>query len=244
MTDKQRLLEELDRLRAVVERNEEDDSPELRRALVQTRGLASSLVLVPPERRELIRIAKKVADSLSTRCNNYKNGTIAKGVQIKPPATLRVHYAVHVAARTETLCDVLQTGRLVPCCGVSTRRCTVTVCGHGTALDPHSLRMELLRLDHWYTQDHIATSMLHCLQQVCERPGAPYTAEECMRRFTDQPRDRLQREMKNHLEQHLDMAKYRDDLFGSNLYLRCATCDKESKTTLNHPLLALNRYLL
>jgi hypothetical protein len=241
-TTKDLVLQELAQLRGEVATVAGTDTEEMQRALLRLRDIRQLFRLRPLDERERIRLRKKIQTTLRTRSNNYKMGTVVQGVR-GGQATLKLHYAEKVRQKLDQMCGVLYAGQPLPCSGVSSPDAPRGVCASMSLLDPHNLAMESFHSDHWYEQDSINRAMLEALGDVCE--GEQRFTVAFVRAHLRDPADSdASRDVLAFLQPRVDLERYRDDLFGSNLYLRCTACTKLCLSSRLHPQAGIDRYLL
>ncbi len=225
--------------------DEDADSVVLRTVLQRVKEMQQRLDINPLRKKDRETLRAKLTTVYRTRYNNYKNGTKVRGEQVRPPATLRVHYTAELEERVSAMCRAMATGHALQCCGVvSPENANGQPCPTLCALDPRDLHPEQFPLDHWFEQDRINEAMRLCLEQVCEGHET-YTVAHVRTHYKETPRTEAQRKLHEFVHSHLDIELYRRDLYSvDNLFLRCIACTTASKPTRLHPQPANDRYIL
>lgn len=245
--------EDLRRIAMLVEQLEAVLAPE---ALTDTEKAKLTKELKKVLRTRYIRVFFNV---LTSRCNNYKNGIKQQGRQVKMAAVLRVHYGDQVNKLVTGLVEKMKDGSSVMCVGCSKQETPITsMCESCVVLDPRDINMEQFSLDHWYEQEKVNAEMKRyiehlgnnpkdfpAVQEFIEKHGAQMLhgfASYVSQYYEEPAESELQKEIGIMLTKVINMDQYRDDLFGSNVYLRCKTCDKISKPAKFHPDVPKGRY--
>lgn len=188
--------------------------------------------------------------TLQPRFNNYKNGTKQKGTQVKPPATLKIHYRKQLNDRVTSMMNVFSEGKTITCCGISSKDQSTSKCPECNSLNPRDLKLSNFTLDHYIEQDSVNVTMENCIKSIDD----PFLKKHGLtndtilgfvkKNFKEPPKTELQKELYTLLEKKINLNLYREDLYGKNLYFRCTQCNTKSKSRKNHPEIKPDRYLL
>jgi hypothetical protein len=193
---------------------------------------------------------------LQPRFNNYKNGTKQNSRQIKNSATLRVHYTYYLNSKIEEYIIKMKGGKGITCNGISSQKAPISDCYIGSILDPRKLNMTDFILDHYIEQNNLNKAMIFCLTELGKNQctTGPFLKKHninqegfcdyIMENFREPPKTLLEKELSEFLENHINLALYRDDLYGNNIYLRCHNCNVRSKSKDTHMKIEDRRYLL
>lgn len=200
---------------------------------------------------ELRSTRNALSRMIQPRFNNYKMGTKQKTLRIGN-ATLRVHYRSYLDQKIDEMCAILGRGESIYCSGISSVENKIGLCKDYSRLDPHDLRPEEFILDHWLEQVNINECMADNLNTIYERDLKEnvlpdlYTPRIIKAHYHEPYTGKISITalIGVYLSTRINLEKYRDDLFGSNLILRCHTCNKASKSPKMHPEPEPDRYLL
>lgn len=182
--------------------------------------------------KELYRIKLNVL--LPSRFNNYKQ---------KSP--LPIHYRILINDIIEKMLDK---GKF-ECSGISSSTDPVSQkCPNQFRFTPNNL--VLLEFDHWYERSDIYQEIEKAIEEIigCREylenfPNAQNAPVSYLKtNFSDPPKNKLRREIHEFISLRINLNLIRDDLYGSNIYMRCTLCHSACKSSNFHPTLQRGRY--
>jgi hypothetical protein len=178
---------------------------------------------------------EKVLKMIPPRFNNYKKD-----------CPLKIHYRNVVDEKADAI--VAQS----ICNGICSSRVPTTPCLNAFDFDTRNPQLVLLEFDHWLERDAIYRELRRSLDEIQipqdfldKYPKAvDNPIEYILKNFKDPRETVLQGDIYNMLYNLLNFPLLIDDLYGSNIYIRCNACHTASKSSANHPIINQGRYLL
>jgi hypothetical protein len=195
------------------------------------------LALYKPLSDEEAAIYRKVvAKMIPPRFNNYKKDS-----------PLKLHYRDVVDDKVDEIVALSQQTSSI-CSGVCTPQLATAPCLNAFDFDARDPQLVLLEFDHWLERDAIYREISRCLKEIVipqtfieQYPGASDVGY-VMKNFEDPIRTVLQRDIYNMLNDLLNLPLMIDDLYGSNIFIRCKACHTACKSSANHPRMTEGRY--
>lgn len=210
----------------------DEDDPVMNRLIEMMNRLVLQRPLTDDE-KDAYR--KQVLKMIPPRFNNYKKD-----------CPLKIHYRDVVDEKADAI--VAQS----ICHGICTSQTSTTPCLNAFDFDARDPQLVLLEFDHWLERDAIYRELRRSLD-VIQIPQSfldqyPNAVDDPMgyvlKNFKDPCATILQRDIYNMLYDLLNLPLLIDDLYGSNIYIRCKACHTASKSPANHPAIIQGRYLL
>lgn len=195
------------------------------------------IIYKPLNKTEKDDLKRELRTIMQPRFNNYKNGT-----KKADGAILKVHYSQRIIKTINFLVQKMIDGSpYYACCGVCTPDNPNGICKHNEFLKPRGdTNIFNFVFDHFIEQNTINLEMKYCIEQLLkENPIKTYIkdnsvppdefVDHCKKNYKVYTEKKPQNEISKLLDHFLDLRRYENDLYGSNLYLRCRKCDTESK---------------
>lgn len=164
----------------------------------------------------------------------------------KKPCPLKIHYRSKVDGK---ILELVEKGYF-PCSGTCSSQESSIACTNNLIFDPLKTDLVVLEFDHWLERSAIYEEMKKSLEKLVltkeflkECPLAENDTAYVKKYFRDPPTNARNKAIYKLVDSQINLDLYRDDLYGSNIIVRCKLCHNACKSSSNHPLLIEGRYL-
>lgn len=200
--------------------------------LDQIEAVLNQKLLTKEDQEEYFRRLDKM---IRPRFGNYKK-----------PCPLKIHYSSKVDGK---ILELVEKGYF-PCSGTCSPEEESIPCRNNLIFDPLQTDLVVLEFDHWLEKSEIYEEMRKSLENLIlteeflsQFPLAQYDPAYVKKYFRDPPANARNRAIYKLVESQINLDLYRDDLYGSNIKVRCKLCHNACKSSSFHPSIKRGRYL-
>lgn len=237
--------------RVVSEEGEEDLSDRLGRIMYQITELE-----VDDERREkVMQLLDQIEFTLKEKRLTYLEKDeyfvrVEKMIRprfgnYKKKCPLKIHYSDMV---DEKIHEIVEAG-YSPCKGTCSPVMESIPCRNNLIFDPLVTDLVVLEFDHYLEKSQLYEEMEKQLGKIVyteeflkECPLAENDTGYIRKYFKDPPTNQRNRAIYKLVNQQVNLQLYKDDLYGSNIKVRCKLCHNACKSSVNHPQVEEGRY--
>lgn len=166
----------------------------------------------------------------------------------KKQCPLGVHYHGMIDKKVD---DLVEWG-YCPCLGTCSPTKKAIPCRNHLLFHPLESDLVILEFDHWLERSDIYSEMKRSLYQIKMTEEflaiCPHAIDDPVtyikKYFLDPPTNETNGAIFKLVSEQIDLNLYRDDLYGSNIVVRCKLCHNACKSSTHHPQMNEGRYLL
>lgn len=188
-------------------------------------------VLTDSEKQEYFERLDKM---IRPRFGNYKK---------KCP--LKIHYSDMV---DEKIHDIVSAG-YYPCQGICSPLIKCSPCRNNLVFDPLVSDLVILEFDHYLEKSQIYEEMERQLTKIVyteeflqQCPLAQNDPGYIKKYFKDPQTNERNKAIYKLVNEQVNLQLYKDDLYGSNITVRCKLCHNACKSHTHHPSVQAGRY--